>query len=59
MNQDRMFATHPLAGFAVDATEISYIAAAVCFGVGVDELPIEAGFGNARYGLSFFKIADR
>jgi len=33
-----MFAAHPFASFAVYAAEVAYIAAAVCFGIGVDEL---------------------
>src|SRR5438874_9198180 len=48
MNQDRMFAAHPFASFALNATEISYVAAAVGFAVGVDDLAIEAGLGNAQ-----------
>ena len=47
MNQDRMFAAHPFAGFALNATEISYVASAVGFAVGVDDLAIETGLGNA------------
>ena len=47
VNHDGMFASHPLSSFAVYAAKVAYIAAAVCFGVGVDELPIKAGFGNA------------
>src|SRR6266404_9626549 len=43
-----MFPPHPLSHFALDAAEISYIAAAVGFGVGVDELTIEAGLGDAQ-----------
>ena len=43
MNDDGMFAAHPLASFAVDAAEISYVASAVRFGVGVDELAIKTG----------------
>src|SRR5437660_2233921 len=43
-----MFPPHPLSRFALDAAEISYIAAAVGFGVGVDELTIEAGLGDAQ-----------
>ena len=48
MNQDRVFATHPLAGFALNATEISHIAAAIRFAIGVDELAIESGFGTPK-----------
>ena len=48
MNQDRMFAAHPLAGFALNAAEISHVAAAVGFAVGVDDLAIEAGLGNTQ-----------
>ena len=48
MNQDRMFAAHPFAGFALNAAEISYVAAAVGFAVGVDDLAIKAGLGNAQ-----------
>jgi hypothetical protein len=47
MNHDGMLAAHPLAGFAVDAAKVSYIAAAVGFAVGVDQLAIEAGFRHA------------
>ena len=47
INQDRMFAAHPLPGFAVNAAKISHIAAAVRFTVGVDNLAIETGFRNA------------
>src|SRR5437763_8913409 len=43
-----MFAAHPFSSFAVDAAEISYIASAIRFGVGVNELKIEAGLGNAQ-----------
>ena len=44
VNDDGMFAAHPLAGFALNAAEVSYVAAAVGFAVGVDELAIKAGF---------------
>jgi hypothetical protein len=47
VNDDRMFASHPLASFAVNAAEISYVAAAVGFAVGVDDLPIKSGFWHA------------
>jgi hypothetical protein len=47
VNDDGMFAAHPLASFAMDAAEVSYIAAAVGFAVGVDELVIKAGFRDA------------
>ncbi len=43
-----MFAAHPFASFAVDAAEISDVAAAVCFGIGVDQLAIKAGLGYAE-----------
>ena len=43
-----MFAAHPFAGFALNAAEISYVASAVGFAVGVDDLAIEAGLGNAQ-----------
>ena len=42
-----MFAAHPFASFALDATKISYITPAVRFGIGVDKLAIETGLGNA------------
>ena len=42
MNQDRVFATHPLAGFALNAAEVSHVAAAVRFAVGVNDLTIES-----------------
>src|SRR5690242_110806 len=48
MNEDRMFAAHPLAGFAVGASEISYIAATVSFAVGVDDFAVETRLGNAQ-----------
>jgi hypothetical protein len=44
MNQDRMFAAHPLLGFALNTAEISYVATTVGFAVSVDELAIEPGF---------------
>jgi hypothetical protein len=47
VNEDGMFAAHPLASFTVDAAEVSYVAAAVGFAVGVDDLPIKAGFRHA------------
>jgi len=47
MNQDRVFAAHPLPGFALNVAEISNIAAAVRFASGVDDFTIEPGFGNA------------
>ena len=47
MNQDRVFAAHPFPGFALNAAEISHIAPAVRFAIGVDDLTIESGFGNA------------
>ena len=43
-----MFAAHPFAGFALNAAEVSYVASAVCFAVGVDDLAIEAGLGNTQ-----------
>src|ERR1700747_3733211 len=43
-----MFATHPFASFTMDAAEISYVAPAVRFGIGVDQLTIEAGLGDAE-----------
>jgi hypothetical protein len=43
VNDDGMLAAHPLASFAVDAAEISDVAAAVRFGVGFDDLTIETG----------------
>ena len=48
MNQDRVFAAHPFAGLALYATEISYVASAVGFAVGVDDLAIETGLGNTQ-----------
>ena len=47
VNDDRMVAAHPLASFAVDAPEVSYVAAAVRFAVGIEKLAIEAGFRHA------------
>jgi hypothetical protein len=44
MNQDRMFAAHPLQGFALNTAEISHVATTVGFAVSVDELAIEPGF---------------
>jgi hypothetical protein len=38
-----MLAAYPLASSAVDAAEISDVAAAVRFGVGFDDLTIETG----------------
>ena len=46
MNQDRVFAAHPFAGFALHAAEISHVAPPVGFAVGVDDLTVESGFGN-------------
>ena len=43
VNDDGMLAAHPLASSAVDAAEISDVAAAVRFGVGFDELAVETG----------------
>src|SRR5438093_8827224 len=43
-----MCAAHPFASFAVNAAEISYITPAIGFAIGVDELTIEAGLGNAQ-----------
>src|SRR6266705_1202436 len=40
-----MFAGHPLSSLAADAAEVSYVAAAVCFCVGVNALTIESGLG--------------
>ena len=47
MNQDRMFSAHPLTGVALNAAEVADVAAAVSLGVGVDDLAIKAGLGNA------------
>ena len=44
VNDDGMFAAHPCAGFAVDTAEVSYVAAAVRFAVGVDEFVIKPEF---------------
>jgi hypothetical protein len=41
-----MFAAHPLPSFALDAAEISYVAAAVGFTVGVDDREIEPYSGR-------------
>ena len=46
MNQYRVFAAHPLPGFALNAAEISHIATAVSFAIGVNDLTIKSGFGN-------------
>src|SRR6476646_11052510 len=43
-----MFAAHPFASFALDTAESSYITPAIRFAIGVDELTIEAGLGNAQ-----------
>ena len=43
-----MFAAHPLLIFAVDAAEISYVAPAVRSSIGVDDLTIETGLGDAE-----------
>ena len=43
-----MLSAHPLASFAVDAAEISYVAAAVRFGVGVDDFTIETALRDAE-----------
>ena len=43
-----MFAAHPFASFALYAAEISYVAAAVGFAVGIDDLAIKASLGNAQ-----------
>ena len=48
MNQNRMFAAHPFAGFALNAAQISYVASPVGFAVGVDDLAVEAGLGNTQ-----------
>src|SRR5437899_10906061 len=37
-----MLAAHPFSGFALDATQVSYVAAPIGFTIGVDDLPIEA-----------------
>ena len=43
VNDDGMLAAHPLVSFAVDAAEIPYVAAAVRFAIGVDDLAVETG----------------
>src|ERR1700741_5579021 len=43
-----MFAAHPFESFAVDAAEISYVTPAIRFAIGVDQLAIKAGLGNAQ-----------
>ena len=46
MNQDRVFAAHPLLGFALNAAEISHVAAAVRFAIAIDDLTIIPGSGT-------------
>ena len=48
MNKDGVFAAHPFLSFALDASQISYVAPAVGFTVGVDDLAIEAGLRDAQ-----------
>ena len=48
MNEDRMFSAHPGNVLGLYAAEISYVAAAVRFSIGVDDFAIETGFGNAE-----------
>src|SRR5215471_10010280 len=43
-----MFAAHPFPIFTVDAAEISYVATAVGFAIGVDDLTIKSRFGNTE-----------
>lgn len=47
MDKNGIWATHPFPSFAVDAAKISYIAAAVGFGIGIDDLAVETGFRDA------------
>ena len=46
VNNYGMLAAHPLAGFALNPAEISHVAAAVRFAVGVDDLTIIPGSGT-------------
>src|SRR5256886_2681592 len=48
LNQNRMFAPHPLSIFALDTAKIANVAAAISFSVGVDDLTIEPGARNAE-----------
>src|SRR6266700_2912076 len=43
-----MFSAHPGNILGLNPAEISYVAAAICFSVGVDELTIETRLGNAE-----------
>ena len=43
-----MFAAHPWNVLRLDAAEVSYVAAPICFCIGVDELMIKAGFRNSQ-----------
>jgi hypothetical protein len=47
INQDGVFAAHPFSSFALNPTQISYVAAAVGFAVGIYDLAVEAGFRDA------------
>ena len=44
MDKNGTWATHPFPSFAVDAAKISYVAAAVGFGIGINDLAVETGF---------------
>ena len=48
VNQYRMLAAHPLSIFALRATVIADVAAAVGFGIGIDDLAIKSGRRNAE-----------
>jgi len=48
MNENRMLAAHLGNILCLDAAEISYVAAAVRFSIGVDDFAIEAGLGDAQ-----------
>jgi hypothetical protein len=46
VNDNRIFAAHPLSSCTLNATEVSYVAAAIGFRIGVDDLAVEAGLGH-------------
>ena len=46
MNEDRMFPAHPGKILGLDTAEIAYVAAAIRFSMGVDELTIETRLGR-------------
>src|SRR6266513_4898058 len=48
MDQDRMLAAHPLSIFAQNASIIADVAAAICLGIGVDDLAVKSRFGHTE-----------